>query len=98
MRLIHADVTELIAVKDDDLVRLLEHPHCNYPKNIGHGFGPTLVGRGRRAHAAYLHFAMLLDEFRRLGLQDRIGIIADKLPGIAYAPLWPAAQTQTIGH
>src|SRR5215475_8359386 len=40
----------------------------------------------------------LLDEFRRLGLEDRIGVIADKLPGIAYAPLWPAAQAQTIRH
>jgi hypothetical protein len=28
MRLIHADVPDLIAVKDGDLVRLLEHPHC----------------------------------------------------------------------
>src|SRR5256885_14302624 len=41
---------------------------------------------------------MLLDDFRRLGLEDRIGVIADKLPRIAYAPLWPAAQAQTIRH
>jgi len=40
----------------------------------------------------------LLDEFGRLGLEDRIGVIADKLPGIAYAPFWPAAQAQTIRH
>src|SRR5215470_441102 len=41
---------------------------------------------------------MLLDDFGRLGLEDRIGVIADELPRIAYALLWPAAQAQTIRH
>jgi hypothetical protein len=43
--MVHAHVADLmiVPIKDRDLVRLLEHLHSPIPKNVGHGFGPTLV-------------------------------------------------------
>src|ERR1700719_1347087 len=96
MRLVHAHVADLmiVPIKDGDLVRLLEHLHSPIPKNVGHGFGPTLVARGRSAHAASLPFAVLPAHFRRRGFQDRIGVIADQVVGIAL----PAWQAQPVRH
>ncbi len=83
MRLIHAHLAKFIPIKDGDLIRLLEHQHCNAVEDVGNRFGPTLYGRARRAGAAQLHFAVLLHGLRRPGLQDRIGVIADQQGWIA---------------
>src|SRR5258706_5148057 len=42
-------------------------------------FRSTLVVRVRKGPARYGDFAALLDHLRGLGLQDRIGVIADQL-------------------
>ena len=45
--------------------------------------GTTLLARARRWHAAQLAFTELLYDFRRLRLQDRIGVIPDKLVAVS---------------
>jgi hypothetical protein len=58
---------------------------CTTRKNKRHTSRPTLVARARKAHADQRHFAELLYDFRSPRLQDRIGVIADKLKEIAHA-------------
>src|ERR1700680_1277950 len=82
----HAHVADLMIdlIYQGDLIGLLEHLHANR-KNEGYPVGPTLVARIVKAKVSYRHFAELLHDRRRLGLQDRIGVISDKLEDVVHA-------------
>src|ERR1700686_5370009 len=78
----------IVVIKDVDLVRLRQDLDCTARKNKRHTSGPTLVARAREAHSGQRYFAELLDDLRRPRLQDRIGVIADKLEEVAHVLRW----------
>src|SRR5258706_15122070 len=87
MRLVHPYVANLMImkIKNRDLLPLLQHLHSKRPKNIGDTSGPALVAGGWIAHAAEREFAALLHDLRGLAIQNRIGVIADKLVVVAHS-------------
>ena len=96
MRLVqphHAEVV-VVLVDEGDLVRLLQHLDIEVPENIGHRVLQTHVVRVRKNLAGQRDFAELLDHLRRLGLQDRIGVIADHQVEIARA----GGQSRFVSH
>ena len=68
-----------------DVVALLEHLHSGGGQHERHPVGPALVARVVKAVMVHRFFAVLLHHGGRLGLQDRIVIIADELEHIAAA-------------
>jgi hypothetical protein len=87
MRLVYTHVADfmIVRIENRDLMRLLEHLHSKVSENERHALGPTLVARSRIGHAGLRYLAVLLHGFRRMALQDRIGVIADRLIGAAHA-------------
>src|SRR5437016_484976 len=83
---VHAHLAELMIhlIGDGDFVRLLEHLHSKR-KHEGYPVGPALVARIVKAKVSYRHFTELLHDRRRLGLQDRIGVISDKLKDVVHS-------------
>ncbi len=73
----------IFVIEEGDLAGLLEYLDCRGGKNEGYPAGPTLVARGRIADTGQRHFAVLLHDLRRLRLQDRVVVIADKLAVVA---------------
>ena len=85
MRLVHPHMANLVifVIEEGNLAGLLEYLDCRGGKNEGYPAGPTLVARRRIADAGQRHFAVLLDDVRRLRLQDRVAVVADKLAVVA---------------
>src|SRR5262245_18691855 len=79
----HAAYFVIFVIEDGDLLGLLQDLYCRGRKNEGQPSGPTLVARSRIADTGQRDFAVLLHDRRRLGLQDRIVVVADKLPIVA---------------
>src|SRR5262249_32282977 len=78
MRLIHTHMPDLmiVVIDEGDLVRLLEELHSLLEsENKGHALGPALSARVPKRNAAQFDFPMLPHYLRRLGLEDRIGMI-----------------------
>ncbi len=87
MRLVqphHAEVA-VVLVDERDLVRLLQQLDIEVPENVGQGVLQTHVVRVRKDPAGQRDFAELLDRLRCLGLQYRIGVIADHQGEVARA-------------
>src|ERR1700726_2543659 len=100
MRLVHADVPYFMisVINYRDLVPLLEHQHSGIRrKNIWDGLGPTLAAWNRSGGAAQLDFAVLLNGFCCLGLQDWIGVITNQLVRVAHEQGARARRERTIG-
>ena len=79
MRLVHAHLTDLmiVAIKDGDLVRLLQQLRRAFVKTKGTPPGQHWL-RGFGSPMPLLpEFSVLLHDLRRLRLQDRIGVIAE---------------------
>src|SRR5207253_7594520 len=89
MRRVQAHMADLmiVVIKNGNLVRLLQDQDGATCKHEWHPSRPTLVARARKSNASERHFAELLHDLRCLRLQDRIGVIADKLEEIADAVL-----------
>jgi hypothetical protein len=87
MRLVHAHLAELmiVGIQDKDLVRGLYYLRWAFRKIERWPSRPTLVARVRVADAIDPEFSVLFNDLRRLGLQDRVRIIAVKLEDIAGA-------------
>ena len=85
--LVHAHVAHLIALAVDhrDVIGRLEHLHQEIPKHVWHAARPALIAGRRIALAGERYIAVLLDHFGRLGLQNRIGVIADQRLEIGHA-------------
>src|SRR5215469_5308462 len=83
MRLVHAHTSDfmVLVIKHRDLVGLLQQLHGIVRENEGDALRPTLVAWARIAYARQRHFGVLLHNFRGRWCQDRIGMIADQLPG-----------------
>ena len=75
MRLVHAHVTDLmiVAVKDDDLLRLLNRHRCAARKSERYATGPTLVARSRIAFALERDFAVAFHDAAASGF--KIGLV-----------------------
>src|SRR5262249_32666305 len=87
MRLVQAHAADLmiVAIKDGDLVRLLDELRWAIGKNERHPCRPTLVARVRIADAIEAEFTVPFHDLHGLRLQDRIGVIAGKLEDVAGA-------------
>src|SRR5882672_12591559 len=87
MRLVQAHVADLmiVAIKDGDLVRLLQQLRWAIRKNERHPCRPTLVARVRIAYAIEPEFTVPFHDLHRLRFQDRIGVVAGKLEDVAGA-------------
>ena len=74
MRLVHAHlpVVVIVRIKDGDLAGLLQEQDFKVPKNVGHGLLETLAVRVWKSQAGQGDFAALLDDLRRLRLQNWI--------------------------
>jgi hypothetical protein len=87
VRGIHAHMAQFMALAVDhqDVVRPLEDLQQEVPKNVGHPTGPTLVARSRIPSAGQRNVAVLLHDCGCLGLQNRVGVIADQLVEVGHA-------------
>src|SRR3981189_669547 len=87
MRLVQAHVADLmiVAIKDGDLVRLLQQLRWAVCENERHPSRTTLVARVRIAYALQPEFTVPFHDLRCLRPQDRIGVIAGKLEDVASA-------------
>jgi len=87
MLLVDADFTNLvvIAVQNCDLARLLHQLRWAIGKDEGWSFGPALIAGIRISDSIQPEFAMLSHDLRRLGFQNRIGVITGKPENIAGA-------------
>src|ERR1019366_889815 len=83
MRLVQAHMAEFKTpqINENDLVRLLQHLHAGLEKNVGHPGGPAPVAWSWVGHIGQRGFPTSFYDRRRLGLQDRIGVITDKFGG-----------------
>ena len=75
----HAAHFIAVAVDDRDPVRLLDDLDDEVPEHVRHAARPALVARRRVTVAGERNLAVLLHHFRGLGLEDRIGVVADQL-------------------
>ena len=96
MRLVQAHAAHFVAVAVDhrDLVRLLQHLHQEIPEDVRHALRPALVAGGWIALPRQRDFAVLLHDFRRRGLEDRVGVIADQLAEVRH----PVARARPVEH
>src|SRR5215469_4744880 len=87
MRLVQAHAADLmiVAIKDGDLVRLLQQLRWAICENERHTSRPTLVARVRIAYALYPERSVPFHDLRCRWLQDRIGVIAGELEDVASA-------------
>ncbi len=96
---IHPHMPDLMidGIDDGDFAGLLKYLQSIGRKHERHASRPALVARGWIAHAGQRQFAVLLDDFCCLGLQDRIGVIADKPPVVAHIMLPARSVPQRSG-
>src|SRR5215470_4750109 len=96
MRLVHAHLAELMIrkVNDCDFVRRLDHLYAEVPKDVRYSSRPTLVGWGWINRSGQRDFTVIFHDFCGFWLQDRIGIIADKLTPVATPVLRPATHAR----
>src|SRR3984957_8215391 len=79
----------IVAIKYGDLVRCLQQHRWALGKDERPTRGPTLIARVRVADALEPEFSVLFHDLHRLRLQDRIGMVSDKLEDVA-GPVRPA--------
>src|SRR5947207_14343435 len=79
----------IVAVENDDPVRRLKHLHSGVSEFEGHATRPTLVARLIEGVMVKRHLAKLLNDLRRLRLQNGIAVIADELPVVPDIPFAP---------
>ena len=98
MRHIHPHLSKLMIerIEDRDFVWPLDNLHAKREGNKRQSFGPTLVAGRWIAFAGQRNLAEFLHHFRRPGLQDRIGVIADQLKIITNASLRSLAQARPV--
>src|SRR5438105_9128966 len=85
MRLIEPYVTDLmiLVVNQRDLIGFLEKLQREILVNVWPRLGPALVGWTGKDNAGTRHVAEFLYRRRRLGLEDRIGVVTHQLRVIA---------------